>query len=203
MSALRILVRFGRNERGVTSAEFAMVLPLLLIFLLGTIDVGLYSWSINRAEKATQIGTRWAVATDMVASGLATHSFAVTDGIPQGTVVPPSAFSGVTCTESGCTCNGSCSFPTDMNSAAFTALVERMRDIKGDITASDVTIEYAYSGLGFAGDPNGPDVAPIVTVSLDGLTYQPLTFALFGETLDLPSYRYSLTAEDSAGTTSN
>lgn len=198
--------RFCRDQRGVSSAEFALVVPLLLIFLLGTIDVGLYSWSINRAEKAAQIGTRWAVATDMLPGGLNdldTYSFAADGGIPQGTTVPPSAFPGVTCSEAGCTCNGSCSFPTTMNTAAFNTLVGRMQDIKSDITAADVTVEYSYSGLGFAGDPNGPEVAPIVTVGIDGLTYQPLTFALFGETLDLPSYRYSLTAEDSEGTVSN
>lgn len=203
MSIRHLLNRFRRDQRGVSSAEFAMVLPLLLLFVVGTLDVGMYNWSINRAEKATQIGTRWAVATDMIPSGLASYSFAVDGGIPQGTVVPPSAFPGITCDENGCTCNGSCSFPTTMDNDAFNRLVDRMQDIKPDITPSDVTVDYAYSGLGFSGDPNGPDVAPIVTVSVDGLQYQPITLVMFGETLDLPSYRYSLTSEDGEGTVSN
>ena len=203
MSIKRALLSFQRDERAVSAGEFALVVPVLLIFLLGTIDVGLYIWSVNRAEKAVQIGTRWAVATDMIPSGLAAHSFAVTDGIPQGTVVPASAFPGITCTQGGCNCDGPCTFPTTMNSTAFNALVERMQDIESDIDPTDVTVNYAHSGLGFSGDPNGPDVAPIVTVSVDGLTYQPMTFAVFGQTLDLPNYRYSLTAEDSAGDFSN
>ncbi|MFL0357716.1 TadE/TadG family type IV pilus assembly protein [Erythrobacter sp. GH1-10] len=203
MIACASLKAFHRDENGASAAEFAMVVPLLLIFLLGTIDVGLYSWSINRAEKASQIGARWAVATDMLPSGLATYSFAVSGGIPQGTTVPQSAFPGVTCTQAGCTCNGACAFPTTMNQDAFDALVDRMQDIRADITAANVTVEYSYSGLGYAGDPNGPDVAPIVTVGIDDLTYQPITFLIFGQDIDLPAHRYSLTAEDSEGTFAN
>lgn len=194
---------FIRDSRGASAAEFAMVLPLLLLFIFGTIDVGLYSWQINQAEKATQTGARWAVATDILPSGLADYSFAVSEGIPQGTVVPQSAFPGVTCDESGCICAGSCGFDTTLNQAAFNALVGRMQDIKADITTSNVVVDYEYSGLGFSGDPNGPDVAPIVTVRLEDMDYQPLTFVLFNGTLDLPDLRYSLTAEDSEGSVAN
>ena len=53
---------------GAAGAEFALVLPLLILFLFGMIDVGRYMWTINQLEKATQVGARWAVVTDMVAS---------------------------------------------------------------------------------------------------------------------------------------
>ena len=43
-----------------------MVLPLLLLFIFGIIDVGRLMWTWNRAEKATQMGARFAVVTDMV-----------------------------------------------------------------------------------------------------------------------------------------
>lgn len=203
MRRLATLRRFRKDASGASAAEFALVLPLLLVFILGTIDVGLYSWSFNRAEKATQTGARLAVVTDMLPDGLADHSFAVTDGIPQGTVVPASAFPGVSCTSAGCTCNGSCTFSTNLDTVAFDALVDRMRDIRADIQPTNVVVNYEYSGLGFSGDPNGPDVAPIVTVELRDLTYQPITLALFGATLDLPTLRYSLTSEDGEGLVSN
>ncbi|QUL38124.1 TadE/TadG family type IV pilus assembly protein [Erythrobacter sp. JK5] len=202
------LKEFGRDIRGSSAAEFVLVLPLLLLFIMGTIDVGLYSWTINRAEKATQTGARWAVATQMLPggtspNGLANYSFAVSGGIPQGTVVPASAFPGVSCTSTGCTCNGSCGFATTMDQPAFDALVGRMQQISANIQPGNVSVDYEYSGLGFSGDPNGPDVAPIVTVELDDMTYQPITFAFFGGTLDLPTIRYSLTAEDSEGSFAN
>jgi len=203
------LFDLARNEGGASAAEFALVLPILLIALIGTIDVGLYAWNINQAEKATQTGARWAVATDMVASGLKTYSFAVSGGVPQGTVVDQTAFPGVTCQSNGttasCTCasGGTCSFPLTADNAAFTRLVTRMAQIDGDITASNVVVTYAWSGLGFSGDPNGPDVAPLTTVSLRNMTYTPLTTLLFQVSVPLPSFAYALTMDDGSGTVSN
>ena len=42
---------FLRDTRGASAAEFALVLPIMVIFLLGIMDVGFYAWTINRAEK--------------------------------------------------------------------------------------------------------------------------------------------------------
>ena len=39
-----------RDEGGASAAEFALVLPLLLILLFGTIDVGRYVWSLSQAS---------------------------------------------------------------------------------------------------------------------------------------------------------
>ena len=61
-----ILGKLCRDRSGAGAAEFALVLPLFLMFLLGIIDAGRYMWEHNRAEKATQMGTRYAVVTDMV-----------------------------------------------------------------------------------------------------------------------------------------
>ncbi|MBY6127093.1 pilus assembly protein [Qipengyuania aquimaris] len=199
---MRKISAFVRNTKGAMAAEFALVLPILIIFLLGIMDVGYYAWAINRGEKATQMGARWAVATDMIPSGLATYSFASQGGISQGTVVPISAFPGVTCRNTGCTCNGSCSFGTTANTAAFDAIVSRMQDFKHNIEPANVEVEYSWSGLGYAGDPNGPDVAPIITVRLVNLEHNPLYGILIGS-VDLPDFAYSLTAEDGEGTFSH
>ena len=197
--------KFFANDDGGPAAEFALVLPLALIFLFGIIDVGRYMWEINRAEKATQTGARWAVATDIIASGLIEYSFSVDGGVLQGEPVPEADFPGVNCDSAGCSCasGGSCDFDLDSDTVAFTALVDRMNDIKNDIAAENVTVDYAYSGLGFAGDPNGPDVAPIVTVRVQDLQFTPLIGALLGITFNMPTLSYSLTMEDGAGTVSN
>ncbi|QZD90589.1 pilus assembly protein [Qipengyuania aurantiaca] len=199
---MRRFAAFLRNSAGAMAAEFALVLPILILFLLGIIDVGFYAWTLNRGEKASQMGARWAVATDLVPSGLATYSFATDGGIPQGTVVPQSSFPGVTCTSTGCTCKGQCDFSTTANSDAFDAIVERMQDFKSNITPANVQIDYDWSGLGYSGDPNGPDVAPIVTVSLINMEHRPLYGILIGS-VDLPDFTYSLTSEDGEGDYAN
>jgi hypothetical protein len=71
-----------------------------------------------------------------------------------------------------------------------------------DISANNVRIEYTGSGLGFAGDPNGMQIAPLVTVRLTGLQFRPLT-ALMLRTISMPDFRSSMPAEDSSGTQSN
>lgn len=200
------LLALLRDQRGGPAAEFTLVLPIILIFLLGIIDVGRYAWEINRAEKATQTGARWAAVTDMIPSGLVGYSFVTSGNIPQGTTVPSTAFPGISCSSSGtvtCTCSGSCSFPTTADSLAFTRLVNRMNDIKPDIAAANVIVEYRYSGLGFAGDPNGADVAPIISVRLRNLQFRPFVGILFDSNIDLPDFSYSLTMEDGSGTASN
>lgn len=65
-----ILRALFADKRAASAAEFAMVLPLLIILLFGIIDAGRYMWSVNRAEKAAQMGVRMAVVTDYVASSI-------------------------------------------------------------------------------------------------------------------------------------
>ena len=74
MSAAAFLRRFGRDRRGAGAAEFALVLPLSILFLVGLLDTGRLFYDINRGEKATQIGARWAVVTDPLAPELAATS---------------------------------------------------------------------------------------------------------------------------------
>ncbi|HAU22550.1 MAG TPA: pilus assembly protein TadE, partial [Erythrobacter sp.] len=189
-------IRFLRDERGV-AAEFALVLPLLVLFMVGTMEVGLYAWTINRGEKATQIGARWAAVTNPLANEIASASYvnANVGGtvVLQGDRVPAAALGLVTCTSAGCTCTTSPCPGTTFNSAAFSSLANRMRDILPSIMDSNVVVEYAGSGLGFAGDPNGPDIAPIITVRLQNMQFTPITLVLFGGRVGLPDFAYSLT----------
>ncbi len=200
-----MLRSFVRDESGGPAAEFALVLPVALIFLFGTIDVGRYMWEVNQTEKATQIGARWAVATDIIASDLKDYSFALDAGVLQGQSVPQSDFPGVICTDTSCTCaqGGTCDFGMTRDADAFDRLVNRMAQIKPGITGDNVEVNYAYSGLGFAGDPNGPDVAPLVSVTVRDLDFTSISLGLLGVSFTIPDLRYSLTMEDGVGTESN
>ena len=197
------LHRFWADRSAGPAAEFALVVPLLILFLFGIIDVGRLMWTWNQAEKATQQGVRLAAVTNMIPSGLRDYSFAVSGSVPQGDVVPLASFPGVRCTSTACTCaaGGACAFPLTRDATAFDALVARVARFKPDVAATNVTVDYAWSGLGFSGDPNGPDVSPLVTVSLANLTFQPLI--LMGLEVGLPAFSATLTMEDGLGTTSN
>ena len=203
MTRLRALLRC---TSGASAAEFAMVLPLLLIFLFGIIDGGRFLWETNRAEKATQVGARVAAVTAMVpGTEFADYSFAVAGEIPAGDKVDTDLFDEVICEDGACTCTGSSDIcdTAAYDAAAFTTIVDRMADMYPGITADNVTVSYRNVGLGYSGDPNGPDVAPLITVSLKDLSFQPITTLVFGAAINMPSFKASLTAEDLTGTVSN
>ena len=202
---MRALVSLYRDRRGASAAEFALVLPLLLVMLLGILDAGRFMWDYNQAEKATQMGVRYAVVTEMVPGGLETYSFALSDGVLAGNSVPTANFEEAVCNTTSCTCSpggGACS-AIGYDAAAFDRIVARMRLFYPSISDSNVIVEYRNVGLGYAGDPNGPDVAPLVTVRLTGLNFQPLSTMIFGTGVTMPDFRAALTLEDGSGTVAN
>jgi len=182
-----------RSERAESAAEFAMVLPLLLLFLFGIIDVGRYMWALNMAEKATQMGARYAVVSDPVANVIKTDF--VSFGVPGGDPVPTTTFDSATCTNTGnCTVSGTGGVDNSRDSTAFTNIVTWMQKFDGGIQPSNVTVTYQNVGLGYSGDPNGPNVAALTTVAVTGMQFQPML--LFGGTITLPTVKASLTLED-------
>jgi hypothetical protein len=203
------------DRRGASAAEFALVLPLLLLLLFGIIDASRFAWEFNRAEKATQVGARVAVVTDPIPGGLAATSYVgQTIGgvtLTQGDLIPAAALGVVSCTKPAGTLSCSCTTNpcpttlTPIQSSGFDLIATRMRGMYADIADSNIRVEYSGSGLGFAGDPNGMEIAPIVTVSLTGLQFRPIASRFFGGTagIAMPAFRTSLTAEDSSGSQSN
>jgi Flp pilus assembly protein TadG len=216
---MKRLRSFLADPSAATAAEFALVLPVALLFLLGIIDVGRYFWAINRLEKAVQVGTRYAVATRIVSNDLNTMDFS---GLPcaAGTVGPgdticKDALGKITCAGSGggvtCTCAdsalGAGTCPDDLgdvDDAAFTNIVGRMRVIAPQIVGDNVRISYSGSGIGYAGDPRTDDdgaplsqVSPVVTVQV--LDQRMRAISLLGIGLRLPSFQYSQLLEDGEG----
>jgi hypothetical protein len=187
-----------RDCTGASAAEFALVLPLLLLFLFGIIDGGRWMWTYNRAEKATQMGARFAVVADPVSSSINNSYLGLcSPALTQGDLVPADCFSSITCTDSGC---GSDAGTFDQ--AAFRVIVDRMKLFAPEIGYSNVSVEYSSSGLGYAGNPNGADLSPLVTVKLSGLQFTPITTLMLAS-MTMPSFTTSLTAEDLTGSQSN
>ena len=194
-------------NRGAGAAEFALVLPVLLMFLFGIIDGGRWLWTYNRAEKATQMGARMAVVANTVAPGIRTADYVGVSGLTQGDRIPASAFGKITCSKTGasptCTCTTTpCPTIGTVTAADFTTIYNRMHVFLPEIAQTNLSIEYSSSGLGFAGNPNGPDINPLVTVRLTGMQFHPIT-TLTLATMNMPDFHTSLTLEDGVGAQSN
>lgn len=188
------------NDRAAAGAEFALVVPILLLFLFGIIDAGRFMWSINRAEKAAQMGVRMAVVTDYVSSDIGDDYVGeCTPAVDAGEPIPADCYPTVTCSKplSTTTCTSGTA-----DGAAFDVIVNRMRAFMPEIQPANVEITYSPSGLGYAGDPNGADLAPLVTVRLSGVPFEPMMFLKFAS-VGIPEVRSSLTFEDGIGAESN
>ena len=196
-----------RDCTAASAAEFALVLPLLLVLLFGLVDTGRFVWEYNRAEKATQMGARMAVVVDPVAGGIKSATFAgasCPSGILKaGDPICPAALPAVTCNDTSCTCTGCpAGIPGTYNGTAFTNIVTRVQQFEPLVTSANVEVVYQGSGLGYVGDPTGSEVSPLVTVRLKNLQFTPVTSLLFAS-FGMPSFSTTLTAEDLVGSQSN
>jgi len=202
------------DRTAASAAEFALVLPLLLLFIFGIIDAGRLMWAYNQAEKATQMGARMAVVATPISPGVAS-SYVGVDGLTQGDLISASEFGVIRCTGSGsgagttasCSCaTNPCPTLGTANPVPFRAIVERMKLFLPQVTASNVVVEYTSSGLGYAGNPNGPDISPLVTVKIGtpatAVQFTPITSLLLAS-VNMPNFTTTLTAEDLVGSQSN
>lgn len=202
-----------RCERAAAAAEFALVLPLMLLLLFGIIDVGRFMYIVNRAEKATQIGVRMAVVTSPLSPDLIAADYA-SGTIPTGSLIPADQLGRLTCTNAGCTCSAA---PCPAGSGAVDAtahgqLVARMGEILDGIGAGNVEVSYSGSGFGYAGSlvtggggggaAETMEISPLIAVNLTGLEFRPVT-GLMMLTITLPSFTSTLPAEDASGAISH
>ena len=181
---------FMRDRSGSSAAEFALIVLLFLGVIFAVTDMARALWAWNTAGKATQLGARLAVVENFAAQGLQNYD-GVADAGGNGLSVPISAISPnpVVCTSGGCSGYG----PLD---ASFTTIATRMQNVYSAIQPTNVVIEYQHIGLGFSGNPFGSDIAPVVTVKLQNLTFNLITPILSGfVSLAMPDFAVSLTAE--------
>ncbi|MFQ5467475.1 MAG: TadE/TadG family type IV pilus assembly protein [Kiloniellaceae bacterium] len=192
--------RWARDQRGTTSVEFAAVVLVFLIGVLGVVDFARAAWTWNLAVQATQAGVR---AAAVIAP--AARNVRALDGlrfVPAGAPVPVAALTPnpTVCTAEGCGAALGALDPGLLDPAAFARVVARMRGFDPDIAPANVVVEYRHVGLGLAGNPVGPDIDPVITVRLRDRRFDFLGLAFLGlPALAMPDFRASLTAEDGQG----
>jgi Flp pilus assembly protein TadG len=205
--------RLLRDEAGGVLVEATVLIPILFVFLLGSVDF-LYAFSQwTAATKAAELGARLAAVSDPVATGL-TGTTNIATAAVSGTVLLGDAMPDfqVTCASGACTCTrGTCTGMGTYSAAAMNTLVfgrgsaacndatsyynAGMCDIFPSITAANVVVVYSQTGLGYAGRTEGP--VPTITVSLQNLTFQ--FFFLNGlsglANMAMPAFTTTITGE--------
>ncbi|MGD8325461.1 MAG: pilus assembly protein [Sphingomonadales bacterium] len=193
-----------KREDGAAAVELAIVALFFFVIFFAILDFGRLWYTYNVAEKATQVGARYAVVALPVYPTL--QDFDAIDAgvaVGNGERLGPLALGEVTCTSTTCTCTetagGNCAaLPNEStDDTAFEDIVFRMQMMMPQIQPENVTITYRHVGLGFAGNPFGPDYSPTVTVRLTGMTFDFVTPTLLGlGSVNLPAYATTLTGED-------
>jgi hypothetical protein len=196
------LRRLARDRRGISSVEFALVCVVFFMMIFGLIDFSRAMWEWNAAAKATHWGVRYAVVNDMVAIQMRDWSGTGAGGLPAGSAVTVAAVTGsgladtFTCT-STTGCNLQTDTTTDFDDIAFALIVTRMQIIYNKIQPENVIVEYRHVGLGFAGNPLGPDLHPAVTIRLVGMVFDFVTPGLAGLfPITMPDFAATMTGED-------
>ncbi len=197
-----VLRRLARDERGISATEFVIVASVFFMLCFGIVDFSRAMWQWNAAAKATHWGVRYAVVNDMVSIKLATFSGVLAgvnagESIPAAIVQDPGSLGTDTfvCTNTGC--NGNADPDDDFDVGAFGLIVAQMQAIYDKIQPENVIVEYRHIGLGFAGDPLGPDLHPAVTVRLVGMQFVFITPGLAGIlNIAMPDFAATMTGED-------
>ena len=202
-----------KSNSAATAAEFGLVLPIFIIMLFAVIDAGRFMYEYNEAEKATQVGARVAAVTSVLSTQLRDETYVgKTVGgktIGAGDRIPVGALGSLKCTSTACSCETAPCPPNvgTVDSAAFNVLLARMQQIFPRITATNVVVRYKGSGFGYASNGSGgtaeaPEISPLITVTLTGMTFRPLTVLTLAQ-MNMPAFSTTLSAEDASGAFSN
>jgi len=202
---------FRHEQTGAVFAEFAILMPIVVLIVCGSIDFLYAFYQLNAAAKATEVGARIAAVSNPVASGLDNlPNEAVLNGAqPKG---PLPSFT-VTCSDSKCACAGTCPGMVDNSfdekamdrivygqsvascSKAEVSYAIGMCDVLPSIAPTNVVIVYAQTGLGYAGRPGGP--VPTITVKFRNMQFQLFFLTpLLGVQIAMPPMSTTVTAQD-------
>jgi Flp pilus assembly pilin Flp len=196
---------FLRDESGSTAVEFGLVGTSFILLLLAIMDFGNAFWQWNQASKAVQLGVRLAAVSNPVSSDLKSLDGTTLGALPGD----PMPYFKRVCNGATASCTGGTFDQNAMNTIVYgrgnTACPSTPQNFPPmcmlfpRVRPQNVVIEYAQTGLGFAGRPGGP--VPTISLRLTGLNYD---FIILNDLLGLQRISMSglsatATAEDMAG----
>ena len=218
MKLHRPLPALWRDEDGGPAIEFGLIAIILIFITFSILEFGFVLYQYNSADKATQMGARFAATSWPVAAGLESVDCRTSPGNTDPFGTPCQAgdnFGVVTCTSTACTCagglcpaeitgalrsNGNCPGGTE-----FGCIVERMQGVYRFLTPANVQIIYRdipelrFKGRGYILNQNPTGgVVPEIEVRVVNLDI-PLFVAgpIIGvTTLTMPTIRSTLIGED-------
>lgn len=148
--------RFLRDERGSPSAEFALILPALVMLMFGGFEAGNFVWTQHKLVKAVREGARYAAR-------LPVETYCDVDD-PSAADFDPDAEADI----KAVTLTGK--LPAEGGAVAVPGMTADNVAVAPDCAA--YVESGIYTGLGAAG--------PIVTVSVSGVGYPSLFAQLAG-----------------------
>lgn len=186
-----------RNESGALTIEFVVVFMAFIATFFFVVELITYLFFMQTLEKAAQMGVRAAVVSDAVVNDPSSTPViplrnarldeTVTFGAHCSRTDVCAEFPDQECGGTGNACP---------NTVAYDRIFAHMNSIAGQLEPEHVSIRYEYIGLGFAGGP----VAPMVTVTVEGVPYNTGVFGLLlgnvGVLQTLPTRSASMTGED-------
>ncbi|MFZ5618245.1 MAG: TadE family protein [Pseudomonadota bacterium] len=187
----RIRKSFFGDDHAATLVEFTLIAPFLFLLTFGIAEFGVIFYQFQSLNAATALAARMAATRGPVITGIPDCGVGVTG--TAGTYC--SQISGSK-TWTPVTCAGNSS-ASNCNATLLARILQEMRLVYPQMQASNFSITYGPSGLGFVG--LGKPV-PTVTVTISGVTANFIALGAFGlSNITLPPFTTTLPAEDLSG----
>ena len=180
----------ARDKDGAVLAQFALILPVMLLLTFGAIEGGMLMWQFQQGEIASKRAVRLAATRALMTAG------SVGDCGPS---TPASTPAGTLCsqvpdTSVWATCKGDGS-SGGMCGPDIARVALEISKFYPAVKPKDITIQISGGNLGFLGMGHP---TPVVTVSFDKVNYK---FAVLGGLGDIaaramPKMTASAPAED-------
>ncbi len=181
-----------KNNFGTALAEFALILPILMLFIFSILDIGFLAWQFQQGEIASKRAVRLA----------ATRSLLLPGAVPDcGPAQPGTSVAGTRCSDIAdysvwATCRGDGSGDAACGPDVV-RVAQEVASFYPAVSPADIVIQFSGAGLGFVG--MGHPV-PLITVRFVNVDYQ---FVMLGGLANLagfqmPEMSASATGEDLA-----